>query len=67
MTQAATKRFTLAEYHRLIELGFLNEGDRVELIRGELVQMAAKGTLHSVCNTNRSYAVGTRVSQGAAK
>lgn len=51
MTQAATKRFTLAEYHRLIELDCLNEGDRVELIRGELVQMAAKGTLHSVCNT----------------
>jgi len=51
MIQAATKRFTLAEYHRLIELGFLNEGERVELIRGELVQMAAKGTLHSVCNT----------------
>lgn len=51
MAQVTTKRFTLAEYHRLIELGFLTEGDRVELIRGELVQMAAKGTLHSVCNT----------------
>lgn len=51
MTQAAIKRFTLAEYHRLIELGFLTEDDRVQLIRGELVQMAAKGTPHSVCNT----------------
>jgi Uma2 family endonuclease len=51
MTQVTTKRFTLAEYHRLIELGFLTEDDRVELIRGELVQMAAKGTRHSVCNT----------------
>lgn len=51
MAQVTTKRFTLAEYHRLIELGFLTEGDRVELIRGELVQMAAKGTLQSVCNT----------------
>ena len=51
MTQVTTKRFTLAEYHRLIELGFLTEDDRVELIRGELVQMAAKGTPHSVCNT----------------
>jgi len=51
MTQVTTKRFTLAEYHRLIKLGFLTEDDRVELIRGELVQMAAKGTLHSVCNT----------------
>lgn len=51
MTQVTTKRFTLAEYHRLVELGFLTEDDRVELIRGELIQMAAKGTLHSVCNT----------------
>jgi Uma2 family endonuclease len=51
MAQITTKRFTLAEYHRLIELGFLTEGDRIELIRGELVQMAAKGTSHSVCNT----------------
>jgi Uma2 family endonuclease len=51
MTSVTTKRFTLAEYHRLIKLGFLTEDDRVELIRGELVQMAAKGTRHSVCNT----------------
>lgn len=51
MTPVTSKRFTLAEYHRLIELGFLTEEDRVELIRGELVQMAAKVTPHSVCNT----------------
>lgn len=46
-----TKRFTVDDYHRLIELGFIQEGDRIELIRGELVQMVAKGTPHSVCNT----------------
>lgn len=51
MSPATTKRFTLDEYHHLIELGFLTEDDRVELIRGELVQMAAKGTSHSVCNS----------------
>ena len=51
MTQLQTKRFTIEEYHRLTQLGFLVEGDRVELIRGELIQMAAKGTPHSVCNT----------------
>lgn len=45
------KRFTIEEYHRLIELGFLTEGDRIELIRGELIQMAAKGTFHSVCSS----------------
>jgi len=55
MSVVSTKRFTLDEYHRLIELGFLTEDDRVELIRGELVKMAAKGTPHSVCNTALSY------------
>jgi len=45
------KRFTLAEYHQLAELGFFHEDDRVELIRGEIIQIAAKGKPHSVCNT----------------
>jgi Uma2 family endonuclease len=49
------KRFTLLDYHRLIELGFLTENDRVELIRGELMQMVAKGTPHTVCNTSLVY------------
>ncbi|KYC39555.1 hypothetical protein WA1_32160 [Scytonema hofmannii PCC 7110] len=49
MTVAKSKRFTIDEYHRLIELGFLTEGDRVELIQGELISMTAKGTPHTVC------------------
>ena len=51
MTIATTKRFTLDKYNRLAELGFFDEGDRVELIRGEIIQMIAKGTPHSVCGT----------------
>lgn len=43
------KRFTVREYHQLIELGFLSEDDHIELIRGELIQMAAKGTAHETC------------------
>ncbi|PZV15190.1 MAG: hypothetical protein DCF22_07715 [Leptolyngbya sp.] len=49
MNVATPKRFTIDEYHRLIQLGFLQESERVELIRGELIQMAAKGTPHTVC------------------
>ncbi len=45
------KRFTVDEYHQLIELGFLKEDDRIELIRGELIQMVAKGTAHTVCGS----------------
>ncbi|MBD2121262.1 Uma2 family endonuclease [Trichocoleus sp. FACHB-262] len=51
MTAVTPKRFTLEEYHQLIELGFLTEMDRIELIRGELMQMVAKGTAHTVCTT----------------
>jgi len=51
MNATIAKRFNLAEYHRLAELGFFAENNRVELICGEIVQMAAKGTTHSVCST----------------
>ncbi|MEC4816575.1 MAG: Uma2 family endonuclease [Scytonema sp. PMC 1069.18] len=50
MNITTTKRFTIAEYHRLAELGFFGEDDRVELIKGEIFQMAAKGTPHSTFN-----------------
>jgi len=46
-----TKRFTIAEYHHLEEMEFFN-GDRTELIRGEILSMAAKGTKHTVCCSN---------------
>ncbi|NEU77948.1 Uma2 family endonuclease [Nostoc sp. UIC 10630] len=51
MSLTTAKRFTIAEYHRLAELGFFEENDRVELIKGEIIQMAVKGTPHSVCST----------------
>ncbi|MBE9186236.1 Uma2 family endonuclease [Microcoleus sp. LEGE 07076] len=51
MTAVTAKRFSIAEYHRLAELGFFESDDRVELIRGEIIKMAAKGTFHSVCNS----------------
>lgn len=51
MSIATAKRFTTEEYHRLTEMGFFAEDERVELINGELVKMAAKGTAHSVCET----------------
>ncbi len=47
MTVVTAKRFTVAEYHRLAELGFFREDERVELIKGEIIQMAAKGKSHS--------------------
>lgn len=50
MTLVTAKRFTIAEYHRLAELGFFREDERVELIKGEIIEMAAKGKSHSTFN-----------------
>jgi Uma2 family endonuclease len=51
MSLTTAKRFTVDEYQRLGELGFFSENERVELIKGEIFEMAAKGTAHSVCIT----------------
>lgn len=40
LTSALRWRFTVAEYHQLIETGVLGEDDRVELIGGDLVMMS---------------------------
>ncbi|MEH2122182.1 Uma2 family endonuclease [Nostoc sp.] len=52
MSIAQAKRFTLNEYHRLGELGFFHEDERIELINGEIIQMVAKGTAHETCLRN---------------
>lgn len=51
MLTVTRKQFTFEEYHRLGELGFFASGERVELIRGDIIKMAAKRTPHSVCNS----------------
>ncbi len=40
-------RFSLEDYHRMLEAGILGEEDRVELIEGELVEMTPIGTDHA--------------------
>ena len=45
--QAQHHRFSVDDYHRLVEAAVLDEDDRVELIRGELIEMAPIGSRHA--------------------
>ena len=42
-------RFSIEEFERMHEIGIFDEDSPVELIRGEVVQMAAQGTAHVYC------------------
>jgi len=47
MTLLEIRLFTVQEYHEMIKNGILDEDDRVELLTGQIVKMAAKGTAHN--------------------
>lgn len=44
--------FTVDEYHRMAEAGILEADERVELIEGEIIQMAPIGPRHAGCVIN---------------
>ena len=47
--EVQTRRFNVREYHRMAEAGILGEDDRLELVGGELVEMAPIGSRHLAC------------------
>ena len=51
MTAVTARRFSIAEYHPLGEVGFWDRDDRVELIDLEIIIKAVKSTLHSACHS----------------
>ncbi len=52
MAVALTRyRFSVDEYHQMVEAGVFNEDDRIELIEGEIVEMAPIGSRHAACVT----------------
>lgn len=56
-------RWSVAEYHRMAQSGLLDETDRVELIDGDLLDMASIGSRHAFI-VNR---LGQAFSAGGAK
>jgi Uma2 family endonuclease len=55
------RRFTLDEYHRMVDAGILHEDDRVELIRGEIVQMSPIGSRHAATVARLNQELVTRL------
>jgi Uma2 family endonuclease len=56
-----TRRFSVAEYRKMVQAGILKEDDRVELIEGEVIEMVAIGPRHAVCVDRLSQAFHRRL------
>ncbi|MDF0552468.1 Uma2 family endonuclease [Kamptonema sp. UHCC 0994] len=63
--QMQRRLFTVQEYHLMIEAGVFANNDRVELIEGEIIEMAAIGTRHASC-VKRLIAVFSDLERGRA-
>ncbi len=51
MVNTQVRSITIDDYHRMIKTGIIHEGERIELISGQIFNMAAKGTRHTVATT----------------
>ncbi len=51
------RRFTVDEYHRMIQTGILKEGEPVELLEGWVIRKMARNTPHEVCSDKTEDAI----------
>lgn len=65
VTEVFKKRFTVNDYHRMVDAGILGEGDRVELIRGEVLQMSPIGPPHNGAILRANHALSRMVGERA--
>ena len=49
MVNTQIRQLTSTEYYGMMESGIIREGEKVELILGQIFTMAAKGTRHTLC------------------
>ncbi len=47
--QALKHSFTVNEYHKMAHAGILTEDERIELIKGEIIDMTPIGSRHAAC------------------
>ncbi|HUP68282.1 MAG TPA: Uma2 family endonuclease [Acidimicrobiales bacterium] len=59
----APHRFTIDEYHRMADAGLFGEDDRIELLDGEIVEMAPIGSRHAGC-VNKLTRLVVRAAEG---
>ncbi|MCL1475170.1 Uma2 family endonuclease [Argonema antarcticum] len=50
MTSTSVRLFSQDEYHHMTEAGILDPDERVELVEGQIISMAAKNPPHSATN-----------------
>jgi Uma2 family endonuclease len=49
VVQTGKRLFTVAEYEQMVQAGILREDDRLELMDGEIFEMAPIGSRHAAC------------------
>ncbi|HEY9638237.1 MAG TPA: Uma2 family endonuclease [Coleofasciculaceae cyanobacterium] len=57
------RKFTVEQYHQMAQAGILTENDRVELIRGEIVEMSPIGRRHAACVNRLNALFNQRLAQ----
>ena len=63
MTLLDIRLLTVQEYDLMTEIGILNEDERVELLAGQIVKMAAKGTAHGAATARTKILLDHRLGQ----
>jgi Uma2 family endonuclease len=43
------KKFTVGQYHQMVESGILTDRDRVELLQGDIIEMSPVASRHAAC------------------
>lgn len=59
--QLLRRKFTVDQYHKMVDSGILKEDDRVELIRGDIIEMSPISTKHAACVRGFNNMLGQRL------